>query len=137
MCDGIIRTQLRVEENLNDKILGTKNLETQKLGTEKIEARLAFVEVLAGFLFLQFTLKGMFGAMPGFGKIAVGAVLHGIGITVAELALHGIVTALVTFVRLLGALAAVGIIEKMIAGALCHIRPFRGFLLISADGRLR
>jgi len=84
--------------------------------------------VLDGFLFLQFTLEGVFGAVAGLGKIAVGALLHRVGVTVPELALHGVVPALVAFVRLLGTLAAVGIIEKMIARAFWHSRPFEYIL---------
>jgi len=84
--------------------------------------------VLDGFLFLQFTLEGVFGAVAGLGKIAVSAVLQRVRVTVPELALHGVVTALVAFVRLLGTLATVGIIEKMIARAFCHSRPFEYIL---------
>jgi hypothetical protein len=64
------------------------------------------------------------GAVAGFGEIAIGAILHGIGVTVSELALHGVVAALAAFVGFLGTFAAVGIIEKMIAGAFLHGKPF-------------
>ena len=74
--------------------------------------------------FLQLSLERVLGAVAGLGEIAVGTVHHGVGVTVPELALHGVVAALGTFVRLLRTLPAVGIIEKMIAGAFRHGRPF-------------
>ena len=60
--------------------------------------------------FLKLSLEGVLGAGAGLGKIAVGAVLHGIGITMTKLVFHGIVSALFVVIRLLGAFAAVGII---------------------------
>ena len=68
----------------------------------------------------------MLGAVARLGEIAVSAVLHGIGVAVAKLALQGVVTALAAFVWFLGALPTVGIVEQMIAGAFWHVSPFRG-----------
>jgi hypothetical protein len=42
---------------------------------------------LAGFFF-ELALEGMFGTVAGFGEIAVGAILHGVRVSVAELATH-------------------------------------------------
>jgi len=75
------------------------------------------------------------GAVAGLREIAVGAVLDGVWVTVPELALHGVVAALGSLVRLLRTLSAVGIIEKMIAFALRHGRPFGA--LINNDYRVR
>lgn len=76
-------------------------------------------------------------AVAGLGEIAVGAVLHGVGITMPELALHGVVAALAAFVRLLRTLSAVGIIEKMIAFAFRHGRPFGALINNDYTVRLR
>jgi hypothetical protein len=73
---------------------------------------------------LQLSLEGVFGAVAGLGEIAVGAVLHGIGVAVTELVFHGVVSALTAFVRLLRTFSAVGVVEKMIAGAFRHYGPF-------------
>jgi len=62
--------------------------------------------------------------VAGLGEIAVGAVLHGVGVTVTKLVFHGVVAFLRAFVRFLRTLSAVGVIEKMIAGAFRHGRPF-------------
>jgi hypothetical protein len=80
--------------------------------------------MLSSFLFLELSLERVFGAVAGFGEVAVGAVLHGVRVTVTELVCHGIVAALVAVVRLLGTFAAIGIIEKMVAGTFSHRRPF-------------
>jgi hypothetical protein len=68
---------------------------------------------LAGFL--ELSLKGVLGAVAGLGEIAVGTVLHGVGVTVAKLIFHGIVAGLGAFVGLVRTLSAVGIIQKMVA----------------------
>jgi len=65
----------------------------------------------------------MLGAVAGLGEVAVGAVLHGIGIPVPELALHGVVTILSAFVWFLRTFSAVGIVDEMIALTF-HGRPF-------------
>jgi len=70
--------------------------------------------------FLELSLERVFGAMAGLREIAIGAVLHGVGIAVAKLVGHGVITGLATFVRLFGTLAAVGIIQKVVAGACRH-----------------
>jgi len=85
------------------------------------DARLSIVS-LAGFL--ELSLERVLGAVAGLGEIAVGTVLHGVGIAVAKLVGHGVVTGLTTFVRLFGTFAAVGIVQKMIAGTFLHGKPF-------------
>jgi len=80
------------------------------------------VTVLASFL--QLSLEGVLGAGAGLREIAIGAVLHGVGVTVRKLVFHGVVAALAAFVRFLRTLPAVGIIEKMVAGTFRHGRPF-------------
>src|ERR1700737_3841706 len=77
---------------------------------------------LAGFLELSF--ERVFGAVARLREIAIGAVLHGVGIAMAELVGHGVVAGLGTVVRLFGTLAAVGIVEKMVAGTFRHGKPF-------------
>ncbi len=62
--------------------------------------------------------------MAGLGEVAIGAVLHGVGISVPELALHGVVTFLSAFVWFLGTFSAVGIVDEMIALTF-HGRPFK------------
>ena len=62
----------------------------------------------------------MFRTQTRFGKITVGPFCERIRIAVRELALHGIVSSLVAFVRLERALSTVGIIVKMIAGTAGH-----------------
>jgi hypothetical protein len=71
-------------------------------------------------VFLELSLERVFGAVAGLREIAVGTVLHGVGIAVAKLVGHGVVAGLTTFVRLLGTFAAVGIVEKMVAGTFRH-----------------
>jgi hypothetical protein len=73
---------------------------------------------LAGFL--ELSLERVLGAVAGLGEIAVGTILHGVGIAVAKLVGHGVVTGLTAFVRLFGTFAAVGIVEKMVAGTFLH-----------------
>ena len=73
---------------------------------------------LAGFF--EFAFEGVFGAVAGFGEIAIGAVLHGIGIAVAELIGHGVVAGLTAFVGFFGTFAAVGVVLEVIAGAIRH-----------------
>jgi hypothetical protein len=63
------------------------------------------------------------GAVAGLREIAVGSVLHRVGVAVTKLVFHGVVAALAAFVGLLRSLSAVGIIEKMIAFAFWHGRP--------------
>jgi hypothetical protein len=58
--------------------------------------------------------------VAGLREIAIGTVLHGVGVSVAKLICHGVVTGLATFVWFFGTLAAVGIIQKMVAGAFRH-----------------
>jgi hypothetical protein len=74
--------------------------------------------------FLQFSLEGVLGAVAGLREIAIGAVHHGVGVTVPKLVFHGVVAGLGAFVGLLGTLAAVGIVVKMVAGTFRHGRPF-------------
>src|SRR5713101_1299190 len=66
------------------------------------------------------SLEGVLGAVAGLGEIAVGTVLHGVGVTVAKLIFHGVVAGLGAFVRLEGTLPTVGIIVKMIADTFRH-----------------
>ena len=66
----------------------------------------------------------MFGALTGLGEIAVSAILQWVGTSMSELTVHGIVAGLAGIVGFLGTFAAVGIIEKMIAGAFLHGKPF-------------
>jgi hypothetical protein len=65
----------------------------------------------------------MFGAVAGLGKIAIGAVLHRVGVTVSELVFHGVIAALRAFVGFLGTLPAIGIIVEMVADTFGHERP--------------
>jgi hypothetical protein len=74
--------------------------------------------------FLQLSLEGVLGAVAGLRKIAIGAVHHGVGVTVPKLVFHGVVAGLGGVVGLLGTLPAVGIIVKMVAGTFPHGRPF-------------
>jgi hypothetical protein len=74
--------------------------------------------------FLQLSFERVLGAVAGLRKIAIGAVHQGVGVTVPELVSHGVVAGLGAVVGLLGTLPAVGIVEKMIAGAFRHGRPF-------------
>ena len=74
--------------------------------------------------FLQLSLERVFGAVAGLREIAIGTVLHGVGVTVPKLVSHGIVAGLGGVVGLLGTLPAVGIIVKMVAGTFWHGRPF-------------
>jgi hypothetical protein len=74
--------------------------------------------------FFQLSLERVLGAVAGLGEIAVGAVLHGVGVTVTELVCHGVVAALAAFVRLLGSFPAIGIVVKMVADARGHGGPF-------------
>ena len=78
---------------------------------------------LSLFLLLELSFEGVLGTVAGLGEIAVGAVLHGVGITMPELALHGVVAFLSAFVGFLRTFSAVGIIVEMIALAF-HVRPF-------------
>jgi hypothetical protein len=48
--------------------------------------------------------------VAGLGEIAIGSVLHGVRIAMAELVCHRVVAALAAFVRFLGTLAAIGIV---------------------------
>ena len=66
----------------------------------------------------------MLGTVAGLGKIGVGAFLDGIGVAVRKLAAHGVVAGLPRVVGLLRTFSAVGIVEKMIAGAFRHGGPF-------------
>jgi len=75
---------------------------------------------------LDFSLEGMFGAMAGFGEIAIGAVLHGVGVAVPELVPHGVVAGLVAFVGFERTLAAVGIVVKMVADTFRHVVGLSG-----------
>jgi hypothetical protein len=74
--------------------------------------------------FLQLSLERVLGAVAGLREVAIGAVLHGVGVTMRELVFHGVVAGLGAFVRLEGTLPAVGIIVKMVAGTFRHGRPF-------------
>src|ERR1700687_5236129 len=80
------------------------------------------VSPLSGFLELSF--ERVFGAVAGLREIAVGTVLHRVGVAMAELVCPRIVAGLGTVGRLFGALAAVGIVEKMVACTLRHGKPF-------------
>ena len=75
--------------------------------------------------------------MAGLWEIAIGAILHGVGITVAELVLHGVVAALCALVRLLRTLSAVGIVQKMVAGTFQHGKPFEARVSIKNEYRVR
>ena len=85
------------------------------------------LEQLSSFLFLQLSFEGVFWAVAGLGKIAVGTVLYGVRFAVAELVCHGVVAALAALVRFLRSLTAIGIIVKMVAGTFFwHCGPFSG-----------
>ena len=86
------------------------------------DGRAALHFLLASFL--ELSLERVLGAMAGLREIAVSTVLHGVGVAVAKLILHGVVAGLATVVRLFGTLAAVGIVEKMVAGTFRHGKPF-------------
>src|ERR1017187_9050978 len=77
--------------------------------------------MLTGLLYLA--LEGVLGAVAGLGEIAVGAVHHGVGVTVPKLVFHGVVAGLGAFVRLLGTLPAVGVIVQMVADTFRHGKP--------------
>jgi hypothetical protein len=85
------------------------------------DARLSIVSLA---VFLELSLEGVLGAVAGLREIAVGTVLHGIGVAVAKLVGHGVVAGLATFVRFFGTLAAVGIVQKMVARTFRHGKPF-------------
>src|ERR1039457_7108826 len=71
----------------------------------------------------KLSLEGMFGAVAGLGGIAIGAVLHRVGVAMPKLVFHGVVAALRAFVGFLGTLPAIGIIVQMVADTLRHGRP--------------
>jgi hypothetical protein len=95
----------------------------------------ARVEALATFL--QLSLERVLGAVAGFREIGIGTVHQGVGVTVRKLVFHGVITALAAFVWFLRTLPAVGIIEKMIAGAFRHGKPFEVCALTNNDYRVR
>ena len=66
-------------------------------------------------LFPDGSLERVFGAQARLGEVAIGAILHRVGIAVPELVGHGVVAALRAVVRLFGAFSPVSVIEKMIA----------------------
>src|SRR5260370_37475687 len=72
----------------------------------------------------QLSLEGVLGAVAGLGEIAVGTVLHGVGVAVAKRIFHGVVAGLGGVGRLYGTLPPRGIIVKMIADTFRHCRPF-------------
>ena len=65
----------------------------------------------------------MLRAVAGLGKVTIGAVLHGVGVSMAELVLHGIVAALGAIVWFLGAFSPVGIVVQMVADTFRHGWP--------------
>jgi hypothetical protein len=91
---------------------------------EDTKAKFFEMEQLSSFLFLQLSFEGVFWAVAGLGKIAVGTVLYGVRFAVAELVCHGVVAGLAAFVWLFGTLPAVGIVLQMVADTFCHGRPF-------------
>jgi len=122
--DGEDSGGLRIKSAFLTQTQNTEKLILDTSPDTKAESFRGLVELLSSFLFLQFSLEGVLGAVAGLGEIAVGSVLQGVGVAVPKLALHGVVAALAAFVRLLRTLSAVGIIEKMIAFAFQHGRPF-------------
>src|SRR5664279_3752677 len=66
----------------------------------------------------------MLRAVAGLREIAIGTVLHGVGVTVPKLIFHGVVAGLGAFVGLEGTLPAVGIVVQMVADTFRHDRPF-------------
>jgi|SRR5208282_252865 hypothetical protein len=118
--DGEDSGGLRIKSAFLTQTQNTEKLILDTSPDTKAESFRGLVELLSSFLFLQFSLEGVLGAVAGLGEIAVRTVLQGVGITVAELVFHGVVATLVAFVRLLRTLSAVGVIEKMIAGAFRH-----------------
>src|SRR5208282_2252196 len=107
MCEATERTQPSVE--------GQASRPSSRAGTPGSPL---------GSNFLQLSLEGVLRAVAGLGEIAIGAVLHGVGVAVAELVLHGVVAGLAAFVRLLGTFPTVGIILEMVADAFRHGGPF-------------
>jgi hypothetical protein len=86
--------------------------------------------------FLQLSLERVLGTVARFGKIAIGAVHHGVGVPVAELVSHGVVAGLAAIVGLLGTLSTVGIIMKMVADTFWHGGPFEMRVSITMITRL-
>jgi hypothetical protein len=91
--------------------------------------------------FLEFTFKGMFGAVAWFREIAVGAIHHRIRITVRELACHGVVTGLGAIVGFERTLPAVGIVMEMIGSMSGHgasaVNELKEYRLAYAERRDR
>jgi len=106
MCEEVVTTQSSVDEAKRISRAGTPG------------------SPLSSFRFFQFSLEGVLGAVAGLGEIAIGAVLHGVGVAMAELVFHGVVAGLAAFVRFLGTFPAVGIILEMVADTVWHGRPF-------------
>jgi hypothetical protein len=59
---------------------------------------------------LRLSLERVLRALARLREVAVCAVLHRVGITMAQLILHGIIATLGAIVRLLGTFTAVGVI---------------------------
>ena len=96
--------------------------EVSRTPPRRAKSRHDFFETLSDLF--DFALERVLRAVARLGKIAVLAVLHGIGVAVAELGAHGVVTGLGAFVGLLGAFSAVGIVVEMVADTFWHNRPF-------------
>ena len=62
-------------------------------------------------------------AVAGLGEVTIGAVLHGVGVAMAELVFHGIVGALGAIVWFLGTFSAIGIVLQMVADTFRHGSP--------------
>src|SRR3984885_9596645 len=69
----------------------------------------------------------MFGTLARFRKIAVRSFDQRMLVAVGELACHRVVSGFLAFIRLQRALVAVGIILKMITGAIRHAKPLAQF----------
>jgi hypothetical protein len=115
MCAGMVKTQTSVESRASRTL--------SRAGVARLSIASFMLAALPGLF--QFSFERVLGAVAGLREIAIGAVLDGVGVTVSELALHGVVAGLGAFIRLLRTLAAVGIIEKMVAGTFWHGRPFK------------
>ena len=87
--------------------------------------------------FFQLSLKRMLRAVARLREIAIGTVLHGVGVTVPKLIFHGVVAGLGAFVGLEGTLPAVGIVVQMVADTFRHDRPFVVHAVVRIITRLR
>jgi hypothetical protein len=72
----------------------------------------------------KFTFEGMLGAVAGLWEIAISAILHWVRIAMTELVCHRVVSALFSFIGLLGAFSTIGIVVQMVTDTVRHGAPF-------------